>query len=46
MRSIRRGMEEGFPFSVSLEDDQVLSSDFNAVIQDIVDCAGDVLERR
>ena len=44
MRALRQGLEEGSPFVVVLEDDQVLSSDFNGVLQDIVESAGDLLD--
>ena len=38
MRALRQGFEEGAPFVVVLEDDQVLSADFNDVLQDILNC--------
>ncbi|CAJ1410024.1 unnamed protein product [Effrenium voratum] len=44
MRAVRQGIEEGAPFVVVLEDDQVLSPDFNAVLDDIISCAGDLLD--
>lgn len=44
MRALRHGFEEGFPFVVVLEDDQVLSPNFNSVVADIIECAGDTLD--
>ena len=44
MRALRQGFEEGSPFVVVLEDDQVLSPHFNGVLRDILDSAGDLLD--
>ncbi|CAE7263899.1 Lrguk, partial [Symbiodinium necroappetens] len=44
MRALRQGFEEGSPFVVVLEDDQGLSPDFNGVLRDILDSAGDLLD--
>jgi len=41
MHALRHAFEEGFPYVVVLEDDQVLSPNFNSVVRDIIDCAGD-----
>eukprot|EP00930_Biecheleria_cincta_P098358 TRINITY_DN90010_c0_g1_i1.p1 TRINITY_DN90010_c0_g1~~TRINITY_DN90010_c0_g1_i1.p1 ORF type:complete len:889 (+),score=105.08 TRINITY_DN90010_c0_g1_i1:288-2669(+) len=44
MRAVRHGLEEGFPFVAVIEDDQRLSTDFNSVVRDVIECAGDVLD--
>ncbi|CAK9015568.1 unnamed protein product [Durusdinium trenchii] len=43
-RVVRQGLEEGSPFVVVLEDDQVLNPDMNSVMEDIISCAGDILD--
>lgn len=43
-RAVRQGLEEGSPFVVVLEDDQVLNPDMNSVMEDIISCAGDILD--
>ena len=44
LRAIRQGIEEGSPFVVVLEDDQRLELQMNGVLEDIISCAGDVLD--
>ena len=44
MRAVRQGLEEGSPFVVVLEDDQVLNPEMNAVMDDIISCAGDLID--
>lgn len=43
-RAVRQGLEEGSPFVVVLEDDQVLNPDMTDVLEDIIACAGDLLD--
>eukprot|EP00435_Cladocopium_sp_Y103_P066544 s28_g28.t2 len=43
-RAVRQGLEEGAPFVVVLEDDQVLHPDMTNVLKDIITCAGDLLD--
>ena len=44
LRGIRQGIEEGAPFVVVLEDDQKLEQQMNGVLEDLISCAGDVLD--
>lgn len=43
-RALRQGLEEGAPFVVVLEDDQVLNPQMTNVLRDIITCAGDLLD--
>ena len=43
-RAIRQGLEEGAPFVVVLEDDQVLNPHMTGVVEDIITSAGDLLD--
>lgn len=43
-RAIRQGLEEGAPFVVVLEDDQVLNPEMLGVLEDVISCAGDLID--